>query len=287
MSAAAGRLLRSPSGLVGSLLVGVVVAAALVSLVWTPYDPTEVVARRRWRPVSAEHWFGTDGLGRDVFSQVMAGARTTLLVAAAAVALAAVLGTSLAVLGSVPRRRFAEPVNHLVDVLVALPTLVLALVLAAALGGSNVVAVVAIGVGEAVVVARVARAELARALVQDYVLAAAAAGSSTLRTVRRHLLPNIAPVLLVQLSLALSLAVLAEAALSYLGLGAPPPTPSWGRLLGELQSGVRAHPWAVVAPGVVVVATTLGFNLLGDGLRDATDPALRRRIPGDPLGVGR
>ncbi len=133
----------------------------------------------------------------------------------------------------------------------------------------------------------VTRAELARVLVQDYVLAAAAAGSSTLRTVRRHLLPNVAPVLLVQLSLALSLAVLAEAALSYLGLGAPPPAPSWGRLLGELQSGVRAHPWAVVAPGAVVVATTLGLNLLGDGLRDATDPRLRRRIPDDPLGVGR
>jgi peptide/nickel transport system permease protein len=217
----------------------------------------------------------------------MAGARTTLLVAVAAVALAAVLGTVLAVLGSVPRRRFAEPVNHLVDVLVALPVLVLALVLAAALGGSAVVVVVAIGVGEAVLVARVTRAELARVLVQDYVLAAAAAGSSTLRTVRRHLLPNVAPVLLVQLSLALSLAVLAEAALSYLGLGAPPPAPSWGRLLGELQSGVRAHPWAVVAPGAVVVATTLGLNLLGDGLRDATDPRLRRRIPDDPLGVGR
>jgi peptide/nickel transport system permease protein len=273
------RLSRTPTGLAGLLLVGVIVACAVVSLVWTPYDPTRVVASDRWAGPSSRHWFGTDGLGRDLFSQVLVGSRSTLVVSVCAVALAAVVGTSLGVLASVPPRWVAEPVAQLVDVLIALPALILALVLASVFGGSAVVAVVAIGAGEAVVLARIVRAELAAVLTRDFVVAAYASGSSTPRLVRRHLLPNVAPVLIVQLSLALSLAVLAESALAYLGLGTPAPTPSWGRLLEELQSSLTVHPGALVAPGAAVVATTLGFNLLGDGLRDVLDPRLREPLP--------
>jgi peptide/nickel transport system permease protein len=275
---AAGRLVRTPSGAVGLALVALIVVCAVVSLVWTPHDPTRVVPDERWAPPSARHWFGTDGLGRDLFSQVLVGSRSTLVVSVLAVALAAVTGTAVGVLASVPPRWVAEPVAQLVDVLIALPALILALVLAAVFGGSATVAVLAIAVGEAVVLARIVRAELASVLTRDFVTAAYASGSSTPRLVRRHLLPNVAPVLVVQLSLALSLAVLAESALAYLGLGTPPPTPSWGRLLAELQSSVTVHPGALVAPGAAVVATTLGFNLLGDGLRDVLDPRLREPV---------
>ena len=276
------RLLRSPTGALGVALVGLIVGCAALSLVWTPHDPTLVVPAERWAPPSARHWFGTDGLGRDLFSQVLVGSRSTLVVSVLAVALAAVAGTALGVLAAVPPRWVAEPVAQLVDVLVALPALILALVLAAALGGSAAVAVLAIGIAEAVVLARVVRAELAAVRTRDFVLAAYAAGSSTPRLVRRHLLPNIAPVLVVQLSLALSLAVLAESALAYLGLGTPPPTPSWGRLLNDLQASLTVHPGALVAPGAAVVATTLGFNLLGDGLRDVLDPRLGPAIGDAP-----
>jgi peptide/nickel transport system permease protein len=254
-----------------------VVGGGLLSLVWTPHDPARVVPGERWAPPSARHWFGTDGLGRDLFSQVIVGARSTLVIAVLAVALAAVLGTAIGVLAAATPRWVAEPVAQLVDILVALPALILALVLAAVFGGSALVAVLAIGAGEAVILARIVRAELAAVLTRDFVTAAYASGSSTPRLVRRHLLPNVAPVLVVQLSLALSLAVLAESALAYLGLGTPPPTPSWGRLIQELQASVTVHPGALVAPGAAVVATTLGFNLLGDGLRDVLDPRLRER----------
>jgi peptide/nickel transport system permease protein len=269
------RLVRTPTGATGLVLVCVIVGCALLSLVWTPHDPTLVAARERWAPPSPQHPFGTDGLGRDRFSQVLVGARSTLVVAVLAATLAAVAGTAIGVLAAVTPRWVGEPVAQLVDVLVALPALILALVLAAVLGGSTMVAVLAIGAAEAVILARVVRAELAAVLTRDFVLAAYAAGSSTPRLVRRHLLPNVAPVLVVQLSLALALAVLAESALAYLGLGTAPPTPSWGRLLQELQASVTVHPGALVAPGAAVVATTLAFNLLGDGLRDVIDPRLR------------
>ena len=160
--------------------------------------------------------------------------------------------------------------------LIALPTLILALVFVAALGGSVGTVSLAIGLASGVVLARVVRAEVARVLTQDYIVTAAASGSSTFRTVWRHIIPNIAPTVIVQLSLIAALAVLAEAALSYLG-ATPVSTPSWGRMLETLQQSMTVHPGALVFPGLAVVLATLGFNLLGDGLRDAIDPRLRGR----------
>ena len=267
---------RSWSGRIGAVLVGGVVLAALVSLVWTPYDPKKVDPGDRWQPISWDHWFGTDGGGKDLFTQVLVGARTTLLVAAGSVLIAAVIGLTLGVLSAISPRWVGEGLAHLIDVLIALPTLVLALVLVAALGGSIMTVSLAIGIGFGVVLARVVRGEVARVCTNDYILAAGASGSSTWRTVWRHILPNIAPTVIVQLSLFAGLAVLAEAALSYLGL-TPVGTPSWGRMLEGLQQSVTVHPGAIVFPGLAVVLATLGFNLLGDGLREAVDPQLRGR----------
>ena len=267
---------RSWSGRIGAVLVGAVVLAALGSLVWTPYDPAKVDPRNRWRPISWDHWFGTDGGGKDLLTQVLVGARTTVLVASVSVVIAAVIGLTLGVLSAVAPRFVGEGVAHLIDVLIALPTLILALVLVAALKGSVWTVSLAVGIGFGVVLARVVRGEVARVLTNDYIVAAAASGSSTWRTVWRHILPNIAPTVIVQLSLFAGLAVLAEAALSYLGLTAVG-TPSWGRMLEGLQQSVTVHPGAVVFPGLAVVLATLGFNLLGDGLREAVDPRLRGR----------
>jgi peptide/nickel transport system permease protein len=267
---------RSWPGRIGALLVAILVVSALVSLVWTPHDPTKVVPSERWLPISWTHPFGTDGGGKDLFSQVLVGARTTFMVSMASVAIAAVIGLGLGILSAVTPRVVGESVAHLIDVLIALPTLILALVFVAALGGSVWTVSLAIGLASGVVLARVVRAEVARVLTQDYIVTAAASGSSTFRTVWRHIVPNIAPTVIVQLSLIAALAVLAEAALSYLGL-TPVSTPSWGRMLEQLQQSMTVHPGTLVFPGLAVVLATLGFNLLGDGLRDAIDPRLRGR----------
>jgi peptide/nickel transport system permease protein len=267
---------RSWPGRIGTVLVGLLVVSALVSLVWTPYDPQEVVPRDKWLPISWDHWFGTDGAGKDLFSQVLVGARTTLVVSLLTVILAAVIGLVLGVISAITPRYLGESVAHVIDVLIALPTLILALVFVAALGGALWTVSLALGVGFGAVLARVVRAEVARVLTQDYIVTAAASGSSTWRTVWRHIVPNIAPTVIVQLSLIAALTVLSEAALSYLGL-TPVSTPSWGRMLESLQQSMTVHPGTLVFPGLAVVLATLGFNLLGDGLRDAVDPRLRGR----------
>jgi len=270
-------LWRTWAGRIGTVLVGSMVVAALASLVWTPHDPSRVVPSDKWLPVSPEHWFGTDGGGKDLFSQVLVGARTTLSVVLLAVVIAGVIGLVLGALSAVTPRLVGETVAHLIDIMIALPTLILALVLVAALEGSIWTVSLAIGIGSGVVLARVVRSEINRVMTQDFIVAASASGSSTWRTLWRHVLPNIAPVVIVQLSLVAALAVLAEATLSYLGL-TPISTPSWGRMLEGLQQSASVHPWAIVFPGLAVVLATLGFNLLGDGVRDAIDPRLHSRV---------
>jgi peptide/nickel transport system permease protein len=277
MKGLAGYVLRSWPGRIGVVLVGLMVLAVAVSYVWVPYDPTHLEPTEKWLPISAAHWFGTDGGGKDLFSQVLVGARVTLFVALASAAIAGFVGLLLGIVSAITPRLVGEAVAYLIDVLIALPTLVLALVLVAVFEGSIWTVSFAIGFGSGVVLARVVRAEVLRVLTQDYLMAAYASGSSTWRTVHRHIIPNIAPIVIVQLSLIAALAVLAEAALSYLGL-TPVSRPSWGRMLEGLQQTVTVHPGAIVFPGLAVVLATLGFNLLGDGLRDAIDPRLRSRV---------
>ena len=264
------------TGRLGIVFVSVIVVAALLSLVWTPYDPSVVRPSERWLPISWSHPFGTDGGGKDLLSQVLVGARTTLFVALASALLAAIVGLALGTASAVLPRLVGESLAYLIDVSIAIPTLLLALVFVAALGGSVWTVSLAIGLGSGVLLARVVRAEVSRVLTQDYIVTAAASGSSTWRTVWRHIVPNIASTVIVQVSLIAALAVLAEAALSYLGL-TPASTPSWGRMLNELQRTVTIHPAPLVFPGLAVVLATLGFNLLGDALRDAVDPRLRSR----------
>jgi peptide/nickel transport system permease protein len=263
---------RSWSGRVGLALVGLLVVTVMVSYIWVPYDPRRVGTR--WLGMSVDHWFGTDAAGKDLFSQVLVGARVSLFVAIAAALIAGVIGITLGVLSAITPRLLGEPIAYFVDVLIALPTLVLALVLVGLFEGSLLTVSLAIGVSSGVVLARILRAEAARVLTLDYILAAHASGTSTWRTVWRHVIPNVAPVAIVQVSLIAALAILAEAALAFLGVTSRN-RPSWGQTLGELQPHVTIHPGAVVFPGLFLVAATLGFNLLGDGLRDATDPRLR------------
>ena len=269
-------LLATPSGLYGVVAVVVLVVAAGVSLVYTPYDPGAANPYDQWFGPSFTHLMGTYNVGRDIFSVLLAGSRTTVQVAVGSALIAAVVGVALAALGSLTARWVREGIAVLIDILIAFPTILVALMLASVFGGSLGVVIVAVGVSFGVNIARVSRGEIRRIARSEYVLAATASGLGRARVLTRHLLPNIAPVFIVQLSWSMALAVLAEAGLSYLGYGAPASTPSWGRLLAELQPYIGVHPLAVLWPGLVITLTVLGFNLLGDGLRDATDPRVRQ-----------
>jgi peptide/nickel transport system permease protein len=267
-------LLRSWSGRLGIAVLVLVAATVLLSYIWVPHDPMRVVPGDKWLGLSWDHPFGTGRDGKDIFSGVVVGARVSVTVALASALIAGVIGITIGVFSAVTSRLLGEATANLVDVLIALPQLVLALVLVGLFGGSLLTVSVAIGVGAGVVLARVVRGETHRVLAQDYVMAAHASGTSTMRTIRRHVLPNIAPIVIVQLALVAGIAVVSEAALAYLGLTSAS-RPSWGRTLRDMQQTVTVNPGPIVFPAVALVLTAIGFNLLGDGLRDALDPRLR------------
>lgn len=271
------RLWHVSTGRFGLLAVGFIAAVALVAAFWTPFDPQRVEIADRWQDPGWPHLLGTDAAGRDILSLIMAGARTTVWVAVGAGLVATAVGITFAALGALTARWVREAVAVFVDILIAFPVLLIAMMLAATWGGSLWVVVWSVGIGFGVNIARVTRPELRRVLHSDFVLAGRAAGLTPTQNLVRHLLPNVAPVFIVQLSWGMAVAVLAEAGLSYLGFGAPVTEPSWGLLLDELQQYITAHPLAVVWPGVAITLTVLGLNLLGDGLREATDPTLSRR----------
>jgi peptide/nickel transport system permease protein len=272
-----GRLWRTATGRFGLVVVAVIALTALVALFWTPFDPKDVNIDDRWLPPSWPHLLGTDATGRDILSLIMAGARTTVLVAVGSGAVATVIGILLGALGALTARWVRESVAVLVDILIAFPVLLIAMMISAVWGGSLWVVIWAVGIGFGVSIARVTRPELRRVLHSDFVVAGRAAGLTPAQNLVRHLLPNVAPVFIVQLSWAMAVAVLAEAGLSYLGFGAPVTEPSWGLLLAELQQYLTVHPLSVLWPGLAITLTVLGLNLLGDGLREATDPTLGRR----------
>lgn len=268
-----GRLWASSTGRFGLIVVLAIVVVAAISLVWTPFDPRSVSADR-WAPPGWPHLLGTDNTGRDILSLLMAGARTTIVVAVGAGIVATVIGVALACLGALTARWVRESVVVFVDILIAFPVLIIAMMIAAVWGTSLWVVIWAVGVGFGVNIARVTRPELRRVLQTDFVLAGRAAGLTPGQNLRRHLLPNVAPVFIVQLSWSMAVAVLAEAGLSYLGFGAPVTEPSWGLLLAELQKYIAIYPLSVLWPGLTITITVLGLNLLGDALREATDPTL-------------
>jgi peptide/nickel transport system permease protein len=271
-----GRRLN-PSLVVGGLLVLLVVAMALVSFVWTPYDPTLVDPASRLLTPSAQHWLGTDKFGRDVLSQIIMGARTTLFVGFVAVGVAAVIGVPLGILAAMATRWFGEVVMRANDLLLAFPALLLAIMFGAVFGASTLTAMIAIGIATVPSFARVVRSGSLQVMRTEYVLAARAAGRRPVSTAVRHVLPNVGSLVIVQASVSFAIAVLAEAALSFLGFGTPPPTPSWGRMLQESQELLFTAPRLAIYPGLAIALAVLGFNLLGDGLRDRYDPRLEDR----------
>lgn len=268
------RLWMLSTGRFGIIIVGIVVTTAIVASFWTPFNPITVDVPNRWLGPSWPHLLGTDGTGRDILSLLMAGARTGLVVALGAGIVATVVGVALAALGALTPRWVRESVAVLVDILIAFPVLIIAMMISAVWGGSVWVVIWAVGIGFGVNIARVTRPELRRVLHSEFVMAGRASGLTPLQNLTRHLFPNIAPVFIVQLSWGMAVAILAEAGLSYLGFGAPVTEPSWGVLLAELQRYIALHPLSVVWPGLAITLTVLGLNLLGDGLREATDPTL-------------
>ncbi|WP_125099945.1 ABC transporter permease [Leucobacter chromiireducens] len=264
----------SPTLLVGLVLVAIVTVAALVSFVWTPYDPVQAIAADRLQGPSGSHWFGTDKYGRDVFSAMLYGARITLFVGIISVGIALLIGTPLGILAGIRGGWIEEVIMRTSDIALAFPALLLAIMFSAVFGASTLTAMIAIGIATIPGFARVARSGTLQVMSTEYVLAARAASQSRFRIALRHVLPNIIGIVVVQCSVSFALAVLAEAGLSFLGLGTPPPTPSWGRMLQESQQFLGTHPLLAIIPGVAIAIAVMGFNLLGDGLRDRFDPKL-------------
>ena len=248
---------------VGAVLVALVAACALLSLVWTPYDPLQADPAARLEGSSWRHWMGTDQFGRDIASRVMDGARLTLTVAVGAVGISALVGVPLGIWAGM-RRGAAKAIMAGADLLLAFPALLLAIVFTAVFGASIWIVVLAIGIAGIPGFVRVARAGTLQVMHNDYILAARVAKVPGPRIAWRHVVPNIWPIVLTQVSVAVALAILAEAGLSFLGLGAPAPYASWGRMLQASQPYLATSPHLALWPGLAIAVTVLGFNLLGD-----------------------
>jgi len=271
------RARRHPSFAIGGVLVALLLAAAALSLVWSPYPPAEIDVPNKFAPPSAAHWLGTDSLGRDIASQLLVGSQNSIVVGVVAVGIGVLIGVALGLLASARRGWVEELVMRASDFTFAFPALLSAIMLTAIVGPGLLTSVVAIGIFNIPVFARITRAAANAVWARDYVLAARAAGKGGWRITLDHVLPNIASVLIVQATIQFAIAILAEAALSYLGLGTQPPQPSWGRMLNEAQTQMFQAPLLAVWPGAAIALAVLGLNLMGDGLRDLLDPKLARR----------
>ena len=269
--------LRHPSFLIGSVLTALLALAALVSLVWSPYPPAEIDIPAKLRPPSLTHWLGTDSLGRDIASQLLVGSQNAIVVGVLAVAIGLVAGVLLGCWASARRGWVEEGVMRLADFTFAFPALLSAIMLGAIIGPGLVTGILAIGIFNIPVFARITRGAANAVWSREYVLASRAAGFGPWRITLDHVLPNIASVLIVQATISFATAILAEAALSYLGLGTQPPQPSWGRMLNEAQNQLFQAPMLAVYPGLAIALSVLGLNLMGDGLRDLLDPKLARK----------
>lgn len=264
--------------ILGAALAGLALLAAGLSYLWTPGDVTQIAIAQKLQPPSAAHWLGTDQLGRDMLAMVMVGARLSIAVALVAVGIGMGFGVPLGLTAAArPGSGLDQVIMRGNDLVFAFPSLVIAILITAALGPSALNAIIAIGIFNIPVFARVTRGAALPVWTLDYIRAARLAGKGAARISLDHVLPNIANLLIVQATIQFSLGILAEAGLSYVGLGAQPPTPSWGRMLAEAQTLIGLAPHVALVPGVAILLTVLGLNLLGDGLRDALDPRLRRR----------
>jgi peptide/nickel transport system permease protein len=271
------RLRGGASLWLGAALVAALIAAAVVSLFWTPYPPAAIDVPHKLAPPSAAHWFGTDNLGRDVASQVLAGSRVSILVGLIAVGIGLGFGVVFGLMAAFAKGLIEDAIMRLSDFVFAFPALLLAIMLTSTFGPGVVNAIVAIGVYNVPIIAKLTRATANGVLAREYALAARAAGRGPIAIAFDHVLPNIAPALIVQATIQFAIAILAEAALSYLGLGAQPPQASWGKMLADAQNVLYSAPSLALYPGVAIALSVLGLNLMGDGLRDALDPKLKAR----------
>jgi peptide/nickel transport system permease protein len=271
------RGLRHRSFVAGGILTSLLVGVAAMSVVWTPFDPTKINIRGRLAGPTAEHWLGTDQFGRDTLSIIMSGAQNSITVGVVAVSIGILFGVSLGLLASARRGWTEEFVMRLSDFMFAFPAILLAIMLVATIGPGAVNAIVAIGIFSVPIFARLTRGAGNVVWAREFVLAARSAGKGRFRITIEHVLPNIISVIVVQATIQFALAILAEAALSYLGIGSQPPTPSWGRMLSEAQTMIFINPMLAVYPGIAIAVSVLGLNLLGDGLRDIIDPRLVRK----------
>ncbi len=267
-------LRKQPIGALGILIILLVVLTAIFAQQVAPFDPTSQQFKRLVAP-NPVNWLGTDDLGRDVFSRIVHGSRTSLVVGIIAVTLALTLGVTMGVLAGYLGGRFDNVSMRVVDLLFAFPGLVLAIVIAGLLGPSIQNAMIAIGIIYAPTYARVARSSVLQVNNELYLEAARLTGGGHFHIIRKHVGPNILAPLVVLTTLSMSTAILTEAALSFLGLGTQPPYPSWGKMLSEGRTYMELAPWVTIFPGLAIVIAVLGFNLLGDGLRDALDPRLK------------
>ncbi|SOE17048.1 peptide/nickel transport system permease protein [Hoeflea halophila] len=269
--------LGHPAFVIGFALSLLFIALALVSFVWTPFDPTKLAIANKLKTPTFEHWFGTDHFGRDMFSMIMVGARVSIAVAFVAVGIGMLIGVPLGLYAAARRGSLVdEVIMRGNDLVFAFPSLLLAIMITAVFGPGAVNAIIAIGIFNVPVFARLARGAALSLWTRDFVLAARVAGKTRARISAEHILPNIANLLIVQGTIQFSLAILAEAALAYVGLGAQPPLPSWGRMLADAQTLISLAPHMALFPGFAIIITVLGLNLMGDGLRDLFDPKLRR-----------
>ena len=262
---------------IGAVLVASVVALALLSFVWTPWPAAELDIPHKLQPPSTSHWLGTDSLGRDVVALLVVGSRVSIAVGLIAVGIGIGFGVALGLLAAVKRGWIEEAVMRAADFGFAFPALLSAIMLTAIYGPGLVTSIVAIGIFNVPVFIRITRASALMVRSREFVTAARALGKGEWQITLEHVLPNILPMLIVQATIQFALAILAEAALSYLGLGTQPPMPSWGRMLNDAQLQLFRAPLLAVWPGIAIAFTVLGLNLLGDGLRDRFDPRLQRR----------
>jgi peptide/nickel transport system permease protein len=261
------RATHNPSFTAGALITAAFIAMAAIAQFWTPYDPQTLSIVDKLQPPNAHHWFGTDQLGRDVLSMIMAGAKTSVGVALLSVVIGLFVGVPLGLIAAASRGAIDEWVMRGNDLIFAFPALLLAILITAVFGPGAVNAIIAIGIFNIPVFARVTRAGALQQWTRDYTLAARVAGKGSWRISWEHLLPNLIGLLAIQGTIQFSLGVIAEAGLSYVGLSAQPPTPSWGRMLNEAQTLTALAPLLALFPGFAVLLFVLGLNLLGEGLR--------------------
>jgi peptide/nickel transport system permease protein len=270
------RFARNRLAIVGALSIGIMIILAVCAPLVAPHDPLYQDLEHILEPESAAHPMGTDDLGRDMLSRIIFGSRLSLLAAIYAVAVAFVIGVPIGLLSGYHRGKWDElVVMRIVDAWQAFPFLILALALAATLGAGFGNAMIAIGIGFTPAFIRIVRAQVMTVSNQEYIQAARVVGAPTSRILLRHVLPNSMAPLLVQTTLSMAAAVLAEAGLSFLGLGAQPPTPSWGQMLSTAQGYISLAPWLAYWPGLAIFLAVMGFNLIGDGVREALDPRLK------------